>query len=471
MDPPAMRNQDLWRTSGMLEPSTTRSRSAPLLLGLILGAATLGAEAVAPPPASAQVTSAALGNGAATRVRVFLDCQSRNCDSNHFRTEIPWVTWVRDRTAADLHVIFTSDGVGGGGTRYNFDLIGLRDLQGRDDRITYTAAGTDVQRETMDGLAHTFALGLLRYAVETGQGRDFDLRFTGRPGNGLGEAEGDVEAAEEAQDPFGDPWNAWTFRVGISGNMDIQERRSEQRFNPTVSMNRVTDDWKFDFSLWSNLRRQRIELSDGREVRNDQDSWRVSALLVRSISDHVSVGFDTGARNALSQNQRNRMSVMPAVEWNYFPYAIANRRQFIAHYAVGLEYSDYYERTVFGAETESLPTHRFAFQYRVREPWGNAGVGFESSQYLHDTALYSFGLNGEISYRISRGLDLNLSGSASRVNDQIHVAASNYSDEDILLGRVNLPTGYRYQGSIGLGYRFGSSLASVVNNRFPGSVR
>ncbi len=455
----------------MLHPLKLRNARAPFTAGFLLATGFLGGEAVSPPPLEAQVSSPAFGNGVAQRVRVFLDCQSRNCDSNHFQTEIPWVTWVRDRTTADLHVIFTSDGVGGGGTRYNFDLIGLRDFQGRDDRITYTAAGTDVQRETMDGLAHTFALGLLRYAVESGQARDFDLRFTGRPGNGAGEAEGDAEAAEVPQAPFLDPWNSWTFRVGLSGNMDIQERRSEQRFNPTLSVNRVTEAWKFDFSIWSNVRRQRIELADGREVRNDQDSWRVSALLVRSISDHVSIGFDAGARNALSQNQRNRMNLMPAVEWNYFPYAMANRRQFIAHYAAGVEYSDYYEQTVFGADTESLPTHRFAFQYRVREPWGNAGVGFDSSQYLHDTSLYSFGLNGEISYRISRGLDLNLSGSASRVNDQIHVAASNYSDEDILLGRVNLPTGYRYQGSVGFGYRFGSSLASVVNNRFPGSVR
>jgi hypothetical protein len=439
---------------------------AALALGIFL-VSLLGSGMLAPPPAQAQLTSPGMTTAPPPRVRVFLDCQARNCDSNHFRTEIPWVNWVRDRADADLHVIFTSTSVGGGGNRYIFDFIGLRGMASMTDQLTYTSAGSDVRTELMDGLTRAFSLGLVRYAVESGQGNNFDLRFLGPATPPTPNGEIDGENGEELHDP----WNSWTFRFGLSGNMDIQERRSEQRLNPSLSANRVTEDWKMDASFWSNLRRQRIELADGREIRNDTDSWRVGGLVVRSITDHVSVGFDASARNAITQNQRARMSVRPAVEWNYFPYAMANRRQFIAHYGVGVEYSDYYETTVFGATQETLPTHRFAFQYRVREAWGNAGVGFDSSQYLHDASLYSFGLNGEISYRISRGLDLNLSADASRVNDQIHVAASNFSDEDILLGRVNLPTGYRYQASVGVGYRWGSTLANVVNNRFPGSVR
>jgi hypothetical protein len=444
----------------------SRRLGARIGFAFLLLAPALAVDAATPAPARAQIVSEALRNGPQNRTRVFLDCQTRNCDSSHFRTEIPWVDWVRDRTDADLHVIFTSTSVGGGGNQYTFDFVGLRDNLGRDDQLTYTSAGSDVQAELMDGLTQTFSLGLLRYAVQAGQGRSFDVRFLGNP---AGPAE-DLENGE-GEDPYRDPWNAWTFRFGLSGNMDIQERRSEQRINPSLSGNRITDDWKLDLSLWSNIRRQRVELSDGREVRNDTDSWRLSGLAVRSITDHVSVGVDASARNAISQNQRNRTVLRPAVEWNYFPYAMANRRQFIAHYGIGVEFSDYYEETIFGVTDEFLPTHRFAFQYRVREQWGDAGVGFESAQYLHDASLYSFGLSGEISYRISRGLELSLSGDASRVNDQIHVAASNYSDEDILLGRVNLPTGYRYQASVGIGYRWGSTLTNVVNNRFPGSVR
>jgi hypothetical protein len=435
------------------------------------GAVVLVALFSLPTALEGQLRSAGISQGADSRLKVYLDCQDRrNCNSNHFQTEIRFVDWARDRTDADLHVIFTSSGAGGGGIQYTLDFIGLREMDGRDDRLTYTSMGTDVQAEVMDGLTHAFQIGLLRYAVEAGQGGDFELAFRGNVVNG--EEGGDLgEGGGSASGAVYDPWNYWTFRFGLSGNMDIQERRSERRINPSLSANRVTEAWKMDLTFWSNFRRQTIELSDGREVRNDTDSWRVGGLVVRSISDHISVGIDAGAGNSINQNRRARVNVRPAVEWNYYPYMEANRRQFIAHYAAGMEYSNYYEETIFGATVETLPQHRFAFQYRAREPWGNAGFGIESSQYLHDTSLYSYGVGGDISYRISRGLELNLSGDASRVNDQIHVAASNFSDEDILLGRVSLPTGYRYEASIGFNYRWGSTLTNVVNNRFPGSVR
>ncbi|TVP78358.1 MAG: hypothetical protein EA352_02125, partial [Gemmatimonadales bacterium] len=446
-----------------VRPAPSRSARRPVfgpLVGLSLALA-LGFWASAA-PLEAQLSSTPSANG--ERTRVFLDCQSRDCDSNHFRTEITFVDWVRDRTDADLHVIMTSDGVGGGGRRYTLDFIGRADMEGLEDQLTYTSRGTDVRTRTLDGITRTFQLGLVRYVVEAGQGDLLEVLWQGgeRGAHEVGR-EGQEAREEEAT---GDPWNAWTFRFGLSGNLDLQERRSERRLNPSFGGDRVTDDWKFNFSLWANLRRQRIELADGREVRNDQDSWRMGGLAVRSVTPHISVGVDGRARNAISSNQRTRVEFRPAVEWNYYPYAEANRRQFITHYGIGVEYSDYYERTIFGVTSESLPHHRFAFQYRAREEWGNAGLGFESFQYLHDRGLHSLGLSGDVSYRISRGLEVNLSGNASRVNDQVHIAASNFSDEDILLGRVNLPTGYRYRGSVGFNYRFGSSLANVVNNRF-----
>ncbi|MFQ6046753.1 MAG: hypothetical protein ACE5PT_10425, partial [Gemmatimonadales bacterium] len=30
-------------------------------------------------------------------LKVFLDCNAPNCDFDHFRREITWVNWVRDR--------------------------------------------------------------------------------------------------------------------------------------------------------------------------------------------------------------------------------------------------------------------------------------------------------------------------------------------------------------------------------------
>jgi hypothetical protein len=56
-------------------------------------------------------------------VRVFLDCPS--CDQNYIRTEITFVSYVRDRTEADVHVLVTTQGTGGGGIQYSLKFIGI----------------------------------------------------------------------------------------------------------------------------------------------------------------------------------------------------------------------------------------------------------------------------------------------------------------------------------------------------------
>ncbi len=449
--------------SSSRDPSTPGGSGLRVLLLLIAGGLLLST----PATVHAQLASDARTQQVRTP-RVFLDCQIRfGCDFDHFRTEIRFVDWVRDRSDADVHVIVTGTGAGGGGMQYTLDFIGLREMGGLDDQLTYTSHGSDVQAETRDGITQTLRLGLIRYGVQAGQGRGFNVGWDGiaaRSGSGPGTGEADMG------EPL-DPWNFWTFRMGLSGNLDLQETRTESRLNPSFGADRVTEAWKINTSLWANFRRDRRELADGREIRNDMNSWRANVLVVRSISDHLSVGVDVGGNNSVRNNQRRRVNFAPAVEYNYYPYAEATRRQLIAHYQVGLEHSSYYEETVFGVTEETVPLHRLQVQYRAREQWGNAGIGLESSQYVHQGGLYNVGINGDLSYRIARGLEFNVSAGAGWVNDNIHTPVDAIPDEDILLGRQSLPSSYAYEASMGFNYRFGSSLANVVNNRFPRSVR
>ncbi len=68
-------------------------------------------------------------------LRVFLDCNS--CDENYLRTEITFINYVRDRTDADLHVLVTTQGTGGGGTEYTMKFIGLGKFAGVDQSLKY----------------------------------------------------------------------------------------------------------------------------------------------------------------------------------------------------------------------------------------------------------------------------------------------------------------------------------------------
>ena len=57
-------------------------------------------------------------------LRIFLDCQTRSCDSTHIRNEVRFVNWMRDRTDSDVYVLVTSQSTGGGGERYRITLAG-----------------------------------------------------------------------------------------------------------------------------------------------------------------------------------------------------------------------------------------------------------------------------------------------------------------------------------------------------------
>ena len=87
-----------------------------VLLAVALGGLSL------PPALLAQDASGELVLNEAPRI--FFDCQGSSCDRTYYRTEIPWVTWVRDQQDADLHVIMTSQTTGGAGREYQVDATG-----------------------------------------------------------------------------------------------------------------------------------------------------------------------------------------------------------------------------------------------------------------------------------------------------------------------------------------------------------
>jgi hypothetical protein len=441
-----------------------RRTSSRILTGGLLFAALFGAVE----PASAQLSSAVTQPGQVAP-RVFLDCQRMvPCNENHFQTEIRFVNWARDREDSDVHVLVTNENLGGGGNRYTMEFIGRGDMAHLADVLTYVASGTDVDRQTLDGLTQTLRLGLLRYAIQAGFGNQFNVAYSGAAP--VAPPEGGAAPAPRPT-AVRDPWNYWTFRAGLSGSLSVTENRSNYRANPSFSADRVTEDWKINLNVSVNSRREKITLSNDRVVRNDADNWSSSTLLVRSLTPRMSTGFTTRASSSVANNTKVQMEIAPGIEWGYYPYVEASRRQLLAHYGVGLERSVYNEETIFEVTEETVPFHKLGIQYRAVAPWGNAGLGLDASQYLHKSGLYNLGASANISLRVMRGLELSLSASGNRVRDQIYVPRGNISEEDILLGRQNLPTGYDYSASVGLNYRFGSAFSNIVNVRFPASVR
>jgi hypothetical protein len=117
---------------------------------------------------------------------------------------------------------------------------------------------------------------------------------------------------------------------------------------------------------------------------------------------------------------------------------------------------------------ELLPYHQITGIFGVTEPWGNFSSEVSTYQYLHDSSKYRFSLELDFSWRVLEGLFLRFSGNASLIKNQISLAKSTGTAEEILLSGRQLPTTFRYGSSFGLNYTFGSINNNVVNPRFSG---
>jgi hypothetical protein len=264
-----------------------------------------------------------------------------------------------------------------------------------------------------------------------------------------------------------DPWNFWTFRVGMNGYGNGESRQQFYNASGNLSANRTTETWKISLSTNGSYNEQNFELSDAQKIKSVTRRYTGSSLIVRSVSPHVSVGGRAIATTSTFGNIGLSLSLTPAVEYNFFNYAESTRRQFVVRYGAGMRYFDYRDMTIFGELEETRPVHTLDVGYATRQPWGSVDIGASVSQYLHDTSRYNANLGGGLSdIKLYKGFSLNLYGNYTRVKDQLALPAGNLTPEQILLRQRELDTNYRFFVSLGLGYRFGSIFNNVVNPRF-----
>src|SRR5436190_14745358 len=113
---------------------------------------------------------------APSRLRVFIDCQYE-CDTEYLRQNIEFIEYVRDRAAADLHLLVTTQETGGGGTAWNLKFIGLDYFMGQERTLTFNTPQTASSDDRRKQFARVFKVGLVGYAAETTVAQDQDVSF------------------------------------------------------------------------------------------------------------------------------------------------------------------------------------------------------------------------------------------------------------------------------------------------------
>ena len=286
--------------------------------------------------------------GGGERIRVFLDCQTFGCDFDLTRREITWVSWVRNREDADVHVLVTSTRAGSG-TAYDIGFIGLGRFLGDDHNLRHSSSSTDTRDERRRGLIEKFELGLVTYAGNTPAAEFLRIQYRGPEGEG--------GPAEDRVTPENDPWNLWVFTVSVGGSTRGQSRTSSASVNGSLSANRTSEAWKFEWGARFRYSEDEFELEDESTLTSIRRSSGTDVLLVKSAGDHWGVGGQASVTANTFDNTDSRVRVQPTVEYNIFPYSESSRRQLTLQYQVGVSRLRYDEETVFDVTEPSLPTY------------------------------------------------------------------------------------------------------------------
>ena len=388
-------------------------------------------------------------------LRVFLDCMF--CDEEFVRTEITWVNWVRDRMAADVHVLVTTQVTGGGGIEYTLAFLGLHRYASAGDTLAYAATPTATQDETRRGLIRLIKAGLVPFVARTTLAARLEISVA-PPVAGAGAPTAPGQGQR-------DRWNAWVFTLSANGNFQGDRNNKLNALMGSLNARRTTEEWKANLAA-SQSYEQTEFTTEQISSTFIQRSYNFTHLVVRSLGPRLSAGERGAVGSSTFENKKFFFRATPAVEFDIFPYSEATRRMLTLQYAAGVEGFQYREETIYGKLDEVHPLHSLSLALSQNQPWGSASIGAESSQYLDLTQRNSASVFVGTNVRLFKGFNVNVGGQYSAIHNQLFLPRRGATEQEILLRQRQLATNYSYFMFLGINYTFGSLLNNVVNPRF-----
>jgi hypothetical protein len=416
-----------------------------VLIRAVTGVGLLFALCAGALPASAQANGRAFS--------LYLDCSAFYCDPDFYRTDIAFVDHVRERTAADVHVLITRQTTGGGGAAYVLAFYGQHQFAGVNDTLGVNTAQGATEDEQRQALSRTVKLGLARYLART----------TAAPRATLTLAPPDTTAAPTK--PTRDPWNAWVFRLGANVNASRERDFSSNYIYGSVNASRITEKWKTNLRVSENYSDQGFDIN-GERVTSVLRDFGGAVQQVRSFGQHWSAGLKANAGSSIYLNEHLVAGISPVIEYDVFPYSESTRRALLLQYAIGARHFRYNDTTVYFKTRETRPLQSFNVALSQKQKWGSLQFEINGYHFLNDLGKSRLTFYSEADVRLIKGLSLNLFGNYTVLHDQIYLSKGNLTREEVLLRQSQLATTYRAFMYLGINYTFGSVLNNVVNPRF-----
>ncbi len=380
---------------------------------------------------------------------VYIDCN--DCDMEYTKKHVDFVNYVRERRAADLHIIVTGSETGSGGFLATLLFYGQNKFAGHNDTLSFSIKPSTSDEIVKEKFVKVLKIGIIKYLTNTKMIDNVSINFKTDKKNQITETE--------------DPWNYWVFRTSVNGWYNGESSYRHFNIYDHISANKITEKFKLELYVGNSYNESHY-LYDGNDIVGVNNNYWFSNKTVFSLGEHWSSGFSSRVSSSTYSNFLISANIMPAVEYDVFPYSKSTIKQFRILYRIGPVYNNYIDTTVFGKTEELLFRNDLLIGYATNKKWGTIEFNLVSGAYLHDLSLNRVSFSTYISINILKGLSFNLSGQLSFIHDQISLSKTGASLEDVLIRTQQLPTTFNYYSSIGLSYTFGSIYNNVVNPRF-----
>lgn len=411
-------------------------------------------------PASSSPSAAVAADSAqgSPRLRLHVTCTDANLDYDYLKRELSWVDWVRDRADADVRVLLTLRGTGSGGEEGTFYVTRPHGGGPAADTLRVFASATDSEDAKRQLIARTLRALLARDLAERPEGPRLNVQLGAPPSS--------APPAAATRDP----WDHWVYKLGTNGYVDGEQSYSSAYLRSSLTASRVTERHKMGASLSQNYNDSHYEFEDGSTYSTFRRSWNGRGLFTRALSPRWSAGTSLSVSSSSWSNIHLSYGVGPAVEFDVFPYLESSSRSLTLGYQLYVSHTKYEELTLYGKTAETLLRDEFDATLSLRKSWGSLDLAGSYSHYLHDASKYRLTSYVNTNLKLWRGFSLEGDFWAARTRDQLALRRGDASDTEVITRQHQLATGYQYNGSFGISYRFGSIFDNVVNQRLENTL-
>ncbi|HET9745567.1 MAG TPA: hypothetical protein VFP97_07640 [Chitinophagaceae bacterium] len=395
-----------------------------------------------------------------SRLKVFTDCSSTWCDMQFIRSEINSVDFLLDNLAADVHILITSQRTGSGGNQYQLSFFGQQGFKQLADTLRFATDPNATEFEQRNLLLKYLKAGLVPFIIRTKSAIRIDINLKTF----------DTTLTPNSRDTnTRDPWQGWVMRLGADGNIHADANYKNKSYNLSFSANKIIEKIKIGMGVNRNRNRSIFQYDDNGTIQNfvvNNHSWSANQYVVKSINSHWSWAYEIKYSQNTFANNKGRVSLRGAVEYNIFPYSDVNNKLLTLSYGFTARRNNYYDSSIYDRTRETLYGHRATAYLSLNQKWGNSYAGITYHNYFHNWKLFNLGVDIYSSIRVTGGLSVFVFGFGGLTRDQVFLVKGDATPEEVLARRRQLASGYNYFSSVGLNYRFGSKLNNVVNPRF-----